>query len=342
MRDNYSNNTESSRNNSRSSRNKKRKKKSLGFKIFITIIIILFVIALAGIGVFYSTLSKMDNVELNKDNLGITSTEELEVYDNYKKIKNIALFGIDSADGVGRSDSMMIATVDPVHDKLKITSIMRDSYVNIEGYGYDKLNHAYAYGGPELSIKTINQTFGLNIEDFVAVDFASLPKIIDILGGIELNITDEELQYINGYIDDINSKSGTSSPYIGYAGYQTVNGVQALAYSRIRYTAGGDYERTHRQRIVLEGLFEKALAVSATQYPTIINQILPYVQTNLGATDILSLATKVATMGGGTLEQDRFPRDGYGEGQMIDGVYYLVFDEATTKQQMMDYIFDDK
>lgn len=320
----------------------KKKKKSLRFKIFITILIILFVIVLTSIGVFYSTLSKMDNVELNKDNLGVTSTEELEVYDNYKKIKNIALFGIDSADGVGRSDSMMIATVDPVHDKLKITSIMRDSYVNIEGYGYDKLNHAYAYGGPELSIKTINQTFGLNIEDFVAVDFASLPKIIDILGGIELNITDEELQYINGYIDDINSKDGTYSPHINYAGPQYVDGVQALAYSRIRYTSGGDYERTRRHRTVLEQLFNKALTVSVTQYPTIINQLLPYVQTNLGATDILSLATKVATMGVRSLEQDRFPRDGYGEGQMIDDVYYLVFDEATTRQQMMDYIFDDK
>ena len=93
---------------------------------------------------------------------------------------------------------------------------------------------------------------------------------------------------------------------------------------------------------MLDKLFEKALNISPTQYPSFINQILPYVQTNLGATDILSLATKVVTMGSGTLQQDRFPRDGYGEGQMIDGVYYLVFDETTTKQQMMNYIFDDK
>lgn len=328
-------------NNSRTSRRKK-KKKSLGFKIFITVITIILALILVGVGVFYSVLNKMDNVELNKENLGVTSKEELEVYDNYKKIKNIALFGIDSADGVGRSDSMMIATIDPVHDKLKITSLMRDSYVNIEGYGYDKLNHAYAFGGPELSIKTINQTFGLNIEEFVAVDFASLPKIIDILGGLELDITDEELEYINGYIDDINSKDGTYSPHISYAGPQLVDGVQALAYSRIRYTSGGDYERTQRHRTVLEGLFNKALQVSPAQYPSIITNMLPYVKTNLGTTNIISLATKVATMGGGSLEQDRFPRDGYGQGQMIDGVYYLVFDEAATKQQMMDYIFDDK
>lgn len=322
--------------------NKKKKKKSLFLKISITIVSIIALLIAIGIGTFYSIFNKMDNIDLNKENLGVTSKEELEVYDNYKKIKNIALFGIDSADGVGRSDSMMIATVDPVHDKLKITSLMRDSYVNIDGYGYDKLNHAYAFGGPELSIKTINQTFGLNIEDFVAVDFASLPKIIDILGGIELDITYDELQYINGYIDDINSKDGTYSPHISYAGPQHVDGVQALAYSRIRYTAGGDYERTRRHRTVLEQLFNKALTVSLTQYTTIINQILPYVKTNLGATDILSLAIKVVTMGGGTLEQDRFPRDGYCWGENINDIYYLGFDEATTKQQMMDYIFDDK
>lgn len=334
--------SEKKSNNNRSSRNRKRKKKSLGFKIFITIISIILVIILTGVGVFYATLNKMDNVEINKDNLAVTPKEELEVYDNYKKIKNIALFGIDSEDGVGRSDSTMVATIDPVHDKLKITSIMRDSYVNIDGYGYDKLNHAYAFGGPEFSIKTINQTFGLNIEDFVAVDFASLPKVIDILGGIELDITYDELQYINGYIDDINSKDGTYSPHISYAGPQHVDGVQALAYSRIRYTSGGDYERTRRHRTVLEQLFNKALTLSPAQYPTIINQLLPYVKTNLGATDILSLATKVATMGGGTLEQDRFPRDGYCWGENINGIYYLGFDEVTTKQQMMDYIFDDK
>lgn len=325
--------------------NKKKKTKSLFFKISITIISIIALLIAIGIGTFYSIFNKMDNVALNKENLGVTSKEELEVYDNYKKIKNIALFGIDSADGVGRSDSMMIATVDPVHDKLKITSLMRDSYVNIEGYGYDKLNHAYAFGGPELSIKTINQTFGLNIEDFVSVDFASLPKIIDILGGINLDITDEEITCeinINNYIDGINESLGTNTPHIYSTGVQTVNGVQALAYSRIRYASGGDYERTHRQRIVLDQLFEKALNVSPAQYPNFINQILPYVQTNLGAADIISLATKVATMGGGTLQQDRFPRDEYCWGENIDGIYYLGFDETVTKQQIMDYIFDDK
>lgn len=321
---------------------KKRKRKSKLSTVIIGFLAFVLILCLIGYGIFVILLNKMDTVKLDKGNLGLTSTTELSQYSNYKKIKNIALFGVDGVDGVGRSDSIMIATIDPVNNKLKITSIMRDSYVNIEGYGYDKINHAYAFGGPELSIKTLNQTFGLNIEDFAAVDFGSLPIIIDSLGGIELDITEEELQYINSYIDKINALDGTNSPYITYAGTQHVNGVQAVAYSRIRYTSGGDYERTQRHRTVLEKLFEKALTIPVSQYPSLITELLPYVQTNLSSSDIISLGTKVVGMGKSTLEQERFPRDGFGQGINIDSVYYIQFDEAETKKQIMDYIFADK
>ncbi|WP_342985699.1 LCP family protein [Clostridium saudiense] len=325
----------------KSTKNSKRKFPLCGKILFSLLIIVALGTGIA-IGTVYKTLSKLNNVDISNEDLGIVAVEELEQYDNYKKITNIALFGIDSEDGVGRSDSIMVATIDPVHDKLKITSIMRDSYVNIDGHGYDKINHAYAFGKAPLAIKTINESFGLNIQDFVAVDFNSLPYIIDLLGGIELNITNEELNYINFYINEINSLDNTTSLNITTSGLQHVDGVQALAYSRIRYTSGGDYERTQRQRTVLNALFDKALNISPTKYLNLINDILPHVQTSLSANDILSLATKVVTMGGGSLEQERFPRDEYCQGEMINGVYYLTFDEATTKQQMMNYIFDDK
>ena len=324
----------------KNSSTKIKKKKSLGFKIFIGFLCILLAITVVGGGYVIGLINKMDNVELNKDNLGIVE-EDLKDYDNVNKIKNIALFGLDSTDGeTGRSDAIMIATVDPVHNKVKLTSIMRDSYVYIDGYGNDKINHAYAYGGPELSIKTINENFGLNIEDFVSVNFSSLPVIINILGGVDIEITEEELQYINDYINDINNKDGTASPNITYAGVQHLDGTQALAYSRIRYTSGGDYKRTERQRTVLESLFTKLTSASVGSYNSLLNEVLPYVQTNLSTTDILSLGTKVLGIGN-NLEQDRFPRDGYGEGAMIDGVYYLTFDIETAKQQMRDYIFND-
>ncbi|WP_195429127.1 LCP family protein [Clostridium sp. D46t1_190503_E9] len=327
-------------NNKSKKRKKKKKKKSLGFKIFIGFLCILLAIAVVGGGYVVGLLNKMDNIKLNKDNLGIVE-DEFKEYDNVSKIKNIALFGVDAVEGeAGRSDAIMVATLDPAHSKVKITSIMRDSYVNIDGYGQDKINHAYAYGGPELAIKTLNENFGLNIENFVTVNFSSLPTIINILGGIDVEITNEEIQYINNYINDLNSKDKTNSPHITYAGVQHLDGTQALAYSRIRYTSGGDYERTQRQRTVLDALFNKLTSTSVSSYNSLLNEVLPYVQTNLSTGDILSLGTKVLGIGN-NLEQDRFPRDGYGEGTMINGVYYLTFDQETVKKQMRDYIFND-
>ena len=330
---------------------KKNQKKKLSTPIKVTIGILM-AILLIGVGIAaygYNKLNTIVNntekVELNTDELGVVDEEELQQFDDYTEIVNIALFGIDSTDSTsGRSDSIMVATLDPIHNKLKLTSFMRDSYVNIAGYGYDKLNHAYAYGGAPLSINTLNTNFGLNITDFVAVDFASLPKIIDSFGGITLTIEEDEVQYMNNYINHINSIDGTSSPNITSAGTQHVDGVQALAYSRIRYTSGGDFERTQRQRTVLTALFNEALNIPSSQYLNLITNLSQYITTSLDTNKILKLATKIGTMGinGVSLEQERFPLDGYCEGSMIDGVYYLSFDAATTKNQVMNYIFNDQ
>lgn len=336
-------NTKRKKNNRASKKNNRRNSFILKTLILLGAAIIVFCVS--ALAVVHLKFNKLDNTEINKEDLGIVSKEELEQYSEHEKIRNIALFGIDSENGNGRSDSIIITTIDPVHDKLKVTSIMRDSYVAISGHGNDKINHAYAYGGAQLAIKTLNENFGLNIEDFIAVDFASLPKIIDLLGGIELDITSEEINCsinINDHIDHINKEMGINIDFINTPGLQKVNGYQALAYSRIRYTAGGDSERTTRQRTVLNKLFEKALSVSPTQYLSLIDKILPFVKTSLNSSDILSLATKVVKMGDHTLEQERFPKDDYMWDENINGVYYLGFDREATKQQMMDYIFDDK
>jgi len=299
--------------------NKENRKKRTWLKVLISFLVIVALIFTIGFAFVHSKLNKMDKVEVDKSDLGIT-TEVKDEYSQVDKIKNIALFGVDAPDGeIGRSDSIMIATIDPVHKKLKLTSIMRDSYVNIPGYGMDKINHAYAFGGPQLAVKTINENFGLNITEFMTVNFSSLPIIIDALGGVEIEITDEEVSHIEG----INS-----------AGTYNLTGEQALAYSRIRYAEGGDYKRTERQRTVLNGLFNKALALPVTSYVSTLDTVLPYI-------DILALGTKALSSYGGTLEQQIFPLDRYCEGAMIDGVYYLTFDAETTKKQFMDYIFED-
>ena len=299
--------------------------KSKKVAIWATCIAGILIFVLVGATVFYGNylLNKIDKVEIDKENVGITEEveEKLSQYDD--KITNIALFGIDAEDGgVGRSDSIIIATLDFHNKKLKLTSIMRDSYVDIDGYGTDKINHAYAFGGAELAIKTLNQNFNLNIEDFVAVNFTTMPKIIDKIGGITVDITSEEVSYIQG---------------IESAGTYNLTGDQALDYSRIRYATGGDYVRT-----VLTKIFEKILAMNPTKYPGLLSEVLPMVKTNFNSAEILELGTEVLSMGVASLEQERFPLDGYCEGKMIDGIYYLTFDKDATVNQLHEYIFEDK
>ena len=294
----------------------------------IGIILGVFIIGLGGVYIYGNYMfNKVEKIEVDKNDVGITEEveEKLSPYSN--SIINIALFGVDSADvSTGRSDSIIIATIDTIHKKLKLTSVMRDSYVNISGIGNDKINHAYAFGGPQLAIKTLNENFNLNIEDFVAVNFDSLPKIIDMIGGVTVDITSEEVSHIPG---------------ISSAGTYNLNGAQALSYSRIRYATGGDYVRTERQRTILTKIFEKILTINPMKYPSLLNEVLPMVQTSLDYSKILELGTEVLKMGVTTLEQERFPLDGYCQGEMINGVYYLTFNKALTVEQLHNYIFED-
>lgn len=318
-----------------------------GKKITIWILSIVLVIILGAVGgvYFYGNhlFNKLEKVEIDKDDIGITEEVEEKLSQYSDSIINIALFGVDAVDGeAGRSDSIMIATIDTVHKKLKLTSIMRDSYVAIDGHGNDKLNHAYAFGGPQLAIKTLNENFDLNIEDFASVNFETLPKIIDKIGGIELDIDADELEYINGYIAHLNNINGTSEPAIESTGIQHVSGTQALAFCRIRYTSGGDYKRTERHREVLTEIFKKIETMPVTSYPSLLLDILPMANTSLTYNEILDLGTEVLKLGDSSMELERFPLDEYCEGKMIDGIYYLSFDKETTVKQLHNYIFEDK
>ncbi|WP_195964826.1 LCP family protein [Clostridium cuniculi] len=304
---------------------KKRSKISL---IVLGITLSVLLIIVGGVYWYGSHLfNKIEKVEIDTNDVGIKDEVQEKLSEYSDSVINIALFGIDAQDGeAGRSDSIIIATIDTTHKKLKLTSIMRDSYVTIGDRGQDKINHAYAFGGAQLAIKTLNENFDLNIEDFVAVNFTTMPKIIDKLGGVTINITSEEVSHIPG---------------IDTAGTYNLTGEQALAYSRIRYASGGDYVRTDRQRTVLNKVFEKILDTNVTQYPSLLSEVLPMVKTSLDYSEILDLGNEVLKMGVTNLEQERFPRDGYCEGKMISGIYYLTFDKENTVKQLHDYIFED-
>lgn len=310
-------------------------------KILLTTITVLVIIA--GISSFYlnSQLDKVKKVEIPKTNDELNISDRTEKQD--EEIINIALFGVDrrNKDEASRSDALMILTIDKKHKKLKLSSIMRDSYVGVDGYGMTKITHAYAYGGPTLAIKTLNGNFDLNIKNFVTVDFFGFEKIIDAVGGIDINITSEEIKYINGYIDETSKLQNTSIAFIKNTGMQRLSGKQAVAYTRIRYTAGGDFERTQRQRNVLLEIIKKVKETGPTNIINVTLELLPYTETSMSNSEILKLVKSISALDMVNVDEARFPLDGYCDGKTIHGIWYLVFDLEDTKEQMHKYIYED-
>ena len=315
--------------------------------LFVTVLIMLNLFAFSAIAANVY-LSKINKVPLNEDTINNdTETTQLnnssENVASNKDIENIAIFGIDAKEGEqGRADCIMIFTIDNIHGKLKLTSIIRDSYVDIPGRETkDKINHAYAFGGPSLAVETLNKNFNLNISKFVSLNFSSFPKVIDKLGGLTLDISDDELQYINNYIHHINSLNETSSSEISNTGEQEVDGTEALAYSRIRYTDGGDFKRTERQRTIFKKLFDNLKNIPITDYPEVLNTILPHINTNLSNLEIISLEMKINSLKDKGISQSRFPEDDDSTGTMINNIYYYVFDEETTKSKIKQFIYEN-
>lgn len=318
------------------------KKKTIVFSMITitTILISLFSIS------YFNKVNLSDNKadsEINNNNKLKNDDNSSNSKTSNKYIKNILLLGIDSGeDNIGRSDCIVIATLDTEHNKIKLSSIIRDSYVLIHNKSHkDKINHAYAFGGPELTLKTLNDNFNLDLTQFVSVNLTSFPVLIDSIGGITLDINENELKYINKYIHSLNSKNNTSSPDINSSGIQHVDGTQALAYTRIRYTDGGDFERSHRQRIVLETVFEKLKDLPITSYPSLLNNLLPLVSTNLNGSEILSLCMDLISLDNIDILEHQFPENSDAEGKIIDGIYYYVFDEESTIKKIHKFIYEN-
>lgn len=260
-------------------------------------------------------------------------------------ITNIALFGVDTRDvDIGtRSDSMMILTVDNTRHKLKLISLMRDSLVPIEE-NRDKLCHAYAYGGPELAIRTINQNFGMDITEYIAVDFGQMKELIDRIGGIYVDVSEKERVEANKFIKAYQKEKGVpvdERTPIAEAGYQHLNGVQAMCYARIRKGGtGDDWGRVERQSVVLQAMFDQVKDMGTTELIGLMTDMLPHVTTSLSPTEILPLLLGEIKGGKPAIEHTRIPADGDWEYSGSSGEY-IKFDLEKAAKQLQDYIYND-
>ena len=366
---------------------KKRKKNRRGRAVLRGIAVFFcLVFILCGSGLVYvstNLLANLTTTSIAKDNDSLGIDTENIVMDS--SIKNIALFGVDSRNGdfTGLSDVIMILSVDGVHGKLKLTSILRDSELSINGETLNgdyvnytaKINNAYRLGGPELAIRTLNRNFGLDIREYVTVNFANMAAIVDAFGGVDMELTAEEVGAINDNLwalsqevedqKETDMANGTyeeqtyseikSTDYfpdvngeinIAYGEYEGgtyhLNGNQAVAYGRIRYV-DSDWGRVERQQKVFSALVGKVTELSWSDYPSLIQQMMPYCETNLDLTDVMGLAPILLT--DFTISSISVPNADYETDLFSDydssGAYRMIYDATGAAQRISAFIYEE-
>ncbi|MCQ5202599.1 LCP family protein [Mordavella massiliensis] len=268
---------------------------SLGKKIGVIFGGVAFAVLSTAAVLLAGKMSKIETTKIDTDKLNISS--EVEHEEGYT---NIALFGLDSREnslGKGnRSDTIMIASLNNKTKEVKLVSIYRDTLLQLDDGSYNKANSAYSFYGPEGAISMINKNLDMNIEKYVTVNFNALVDVIDAVGGLDIEMTEEEVVHMNNYCVETSEVTGKSYTKIEpeVAGTYHLNGVQAVSYSRIRYTAGGDFERASRQRHVLELIANEAQSMSLGTINKIIDEVFPQVSTNFTLTEMVSYAKDFA------------------------------------------------
>ncbi|MCM1132942.1 MAG: LCP family protein [Ruminococcus flavefaciens] len=307
-----------------------KKKKKSGFSRFIgRFIAILFIILLLLFGIYsctvYKLIGKMDYSET-----GSRTRTDYALSESY--VKSVLLIGTDgrSNEERGRSDTMMLLSLNSRADTINLTSFMRDCYVEIPGYGWDKLNSAYSYGGAELLMDTIEHNFGVKIDDYVSVNFVSFANIIDSVGGIDIDVSDAEAQEINTILQaEVNEIMGddTFADLLTGGGKLHLNGKQALSYARIRYVGNADFERTERQRRVMELAVNKIKTFVPSAISNISDSVMPNVTTNMTSQELYLLSLRVPLLVGYETKQLQIPaentyygdyREGSGDSLIVD------------------------
>ena len=274
--------------------NKKNKKlKILGI---IIAVILLIVIAIISVAHFYinSKLGKLQIEQITND-LNELGIDEASQDTQMSKFRNIAILGLDSLydtyDQDFRTDCIMVASINKETNEVQLYSIYRDTYVQMDLDGktiLDKINHAY-YNGVENTLKTINENLDLNITEYVMADFTAIADLVDSIGGIDIDVDSEEIKYINNYIRNVSQVVGRTASNITHTGVQHLDGIQAVAYCRIRYTSGWDYKRTERMREVLGKVVNKIKQSDLVTINNLLDTFLPKIRTNITVNEIKKL-----------------------------------------------------
>lgn len=278
---------------------KKRRKRKL---IMLVVEVILLLIVLAALYVV-NTLNKIQKAPtLEPEELHINEDISEETQELLKGFEDVAIFGVDNRSNgntdSGNSDVIMVASINNDTKEVRLISVYRDTFLDSDAGldsspNFHKANRAYAKGGAEQAVRMLNANLDLDIRHFMTVDFAAVTKVIDLLGGVEVEVDSAELKWINGYINTTGQVTGKPSSYLSAPGTYTLDGTQATAYCRIRYTAGNDYARAERQREVLTQIVKKAKSCDISTINKIINEVLPDVSTNYTNMQILTMASSM-------------------------------------------------
>lgn len=312
-------------------RKARQKKRMILFGVEAVLIVVLVVILF-----LVTKVDKMEATDISEDDItfneGISAEGSSqgggEMPPEMKGYRNIALFGVDSRTGaLGKgtlSDTIIVASVNEDTKEVRLVSVFRDTYLNLSNDTYNKANAAYSKGGPKQAINMLNMNMDLNITDYVTVGFQGVVDTVDALGGVEIDVDEAEINHLNNYQIGTSEAIGRKNQYtrVTKTGLQTLDGLQATSYCRIRYTAGDDFKRAERQREVIQAIADKVKGASASQLNDIANKVFGQTATSLELTEILSLLGDVKSYT--IVANDGFPFDGMRTTGTIKGKGSLV------------------
>lgn len=320
---------------------KRRKKKKKSRKLLLFAFEVLFLGVLLVAAYFFQLMNRVDYKEMDETEAGINDDLDKNTLETLEGYTNIAIFGLDNRKkntyNNGNSDVVMIASINNETKDVKLISVYRDTYLSIGNGKYSKCNSAYANGGATQAVQMLNSNLDLDIKEYVSVDWAAVVEVIDALGGLDLEITQGEMNQINQYKKDVDKVTGLVTPNLTQYGRVHLDGTQATTYARIRKLAGDDYKRASRQRIVMQAILEKAKKADIGTLTQICNTVVDHIQTSMSTSQILSMATSVTKYN--ITSTTGFPFD-LTTKNLSSGDTVIPIDLANNVKQLHAYMFD--